>query len=139
MKRILALTVLILGMTVVARASTFTPTNTNTPVPTATFTPTFTPVANIQTSDVNEYDVVNASANGVTETALASGYTHYRIAIDPVDYTPSLTKNYKINYIRKSQSVEIHVTDQAGLKVRLSNAPITFSFVTLRKNYDPTN
>lgn len=129
--------ILTLGLAGEAGATTFTFTQTKTLTPSRTPTQTLTATTSLRTVDLEEYDVVNASASGVTVTALPAGWTNYRVTVDPVDLVLGNTTNSLRWYaIRRVSAVEIHVVTSGGLKTNLLSRPIRFSLIAIRKNND---
>lgn len=128
-----------------------TATSTASTTATSTNTPTQSPTATtyMQTTDMIDTTVVDASTNGVTKTALAdSTWAYYQLSCKPIsnDFASSATdftltapnsSTYTYTVLRKIGYVEIHVTDRVtGNKVNLSSNGIKFHLIAIRKNYD---
>jgi hypothetical protein len=139
MKKLLFLAFIVLALGVVAHADTFTYTPTHTYTATAVPTSTLTPTTYLQTTDVQEYSVTNASGIGTTTTAIPGTWSkgHYRISVQPVNYTPTTAQaSYQFYYIDNGGSITIKVKSACGTTVSLINNPITFSVIVIRRNYD---
>lgn len=134
-------------------SQTNTATATATATSTITVTPSLTPNTYIATGDMQDVTVVDAAANGVTDTALGATWTlgQYRImGCDPVSsnwitaapaYQPFSPNNGHFTKVvlAKNGYVEIRVINsETGNAVNLSKTgrAITFHLTVIRQNYD---